>query len=187
GGLPGRLHPGLRAPLRRREVSDPADVRARGRPLAVLRPHRRAATGRTRGRAPRWRLRSRPAARSRAVCAARVPFITRSDISAAVKGDPLPRTKPTITLDEAQQVVAKAIARAQEMGIAIAVVVVDDAGGSVALSRMDGSPVMAVAMATGKAYTAVGMGAPTEVWENLSKDNPSFGGAITSIDGFVPF
>lgn len=99
----------------------------------------------------------------------------------------MPRTKPTITLDEAQQVVAKAIARAQEMGIAIAVVVVDDAGGSVALSRMDGSPVMAVAMATGKAYTAVGMGAPTEVWENLSKDNPSFGGAITSIDGFVPF
>lgn len=99
----------------------------------------------------------------------------------------MPFQKATIGLTEAQAVIASALAKAEEISVAAAVVVVDPAGRLVAAARQDAAPLMAVDMATGKAYTAVGMGAPTEVWDEATAANPGFGGAITSIPGFTPF
>jgi glc operon protein GlcG len=98
---------------------------------------------------------------------------------------PVPQSQ--VSLAEAEAVLDAAIARAGEVGIAVAAVVLDASGRLVAAKRMDASPLMAVDMATGKAYTAAGMGAPTEVWDEATAANPGFGGAITSVPGFTPF
>ena len=99
----------------------------------------------------------------------------------------MPFQKPTVGLGEAQAVIAAALAHADEISVPVAVVVVDPSGRLVAAARQDAAPLMAVDMATGKAYTAAGMGAPTEVWDDATAANPGFGGAITSIPGFTPF
>jgi uncharacterized protein GlcG (DUF336 family) len=99
----------------------------------------------------------------------------------------MPVSLSHVSLAEAERVLDAALARADEVGIAVAAVVLDASGRLVAARRMDGSPLMAVDMATGKAYTAAGMGAPTEVWDEATAANPGFGGAITSIPGFTPF
>ncbi|WP_340539147.1 GlcG/HbpS family heme-binding protein [Nocardioides sp. GXZ039] len=92
-----------------------------------------------------------------------------------------------MSLGEAQELIVAATAHAAELAVNIAAVVLDPAGRLVAAARMDGAPLMAVDMATGKAYTAAGMGAPTEVWEEATKADAGFGGAITSVPGFTPF
>lgn len=99
----------------------------------------------------------------------------------------MPVSLSHVSLAEAERVIDAAVARAAEVGIAVAAVVLDGSGRLVAARRMDGSPLMAVDMATGKAYTAAGMGAPTEVWDEATAANPGFGGAITSVPGFTPF
>lgn len=99
----------------------------------------------------------------------------------------MPIQKATIGLGEAQSVIAAAITQAEQISVPVAVVVLDWSGRLVASVRMDAAPLMAVDMATGKAYTAAGMGAPTEVWDQATAANPGFGGAITSIPGFTPF
>lgn len=92
-----------------------------------------------------------------------------------------------LTLDDAETVVAAARAKALELGTPMALVVLDHSGRPVLTARMDNSPLMAVAMATGKANTAVGMGAPTSVWEEAGAASPAFAGSITSVPGFTPF
>jgi uncharacterized protein GlcG (DUF336 family) len=104
-----------------------------------------------------------------------------------MSGAAVPIQQPAIGLGEAQAVIAAAISHAEQTAVPAAVVVVDRSGRLVAAARMDDAPLMAVDMATGKAYTAVGMGAPTEVWDEATAANPGFGGAITSIPGFTPF
>src|SRR4051794_19390912 len=93
----------------------------------------------------------------------------------------------TIGLEDAEAAIAAALRTADTLAASIAVVVVDRSGRLVAASRMDDAPVMAIAAATGKAYTAVGMGVPTAVWEEVRAENPGFGGAITAVPGFTPF
>ncbi len=99
----------------------------------------------------------------------------------------MPVSLSHVSLSEAERVIDAALARAAEVGIAVAVVVGDGAGRRVAARRQDGSPHKAVDMAPRQAYTAAGMGAPTEVWDDATAANPGFGGAITSIPGFTPF
>jgi uncharacterized protein GlcG (DUF336 family) len=99
----------------------------------------------------------------------------------------MPSQKSTVTLTEAQAVIAAATAHAEKIAVPVAAVVLDASGRLVAASRMDGAPLMAMDMATGKAYTAAGMGAPTEVWDQATEASPGFGGAITSVPGFTPF
>jgi uncharacterized protein GlcG (DUF336 family) len=99
----------------------------------------------------------------------------------------VPIDRRTVSLGEAQQLITAATTHAEKLGIEVAAVVLDPSGRLVAAARMDAAPLMAVDMATGKAYTAVGMGAPTEVWEEATQANAGFGGAITSVPGFTPF
>lgn len=92
-----------------------------------------------------------------------------------------------LTLSDAEAILVAARAKAAELGVSLALTVLDHAGQPVASMRMDESPLMAVAMANGKAYTAVGMGQPTQMWEGISNESPSFAGSITSVAGFTPF
>jgi glc operon protein GlcG len=93
----------------------------------------------------------------------------------------------SVSLDEGLRIAHAAHDAAKAAGIAVAVVVLD-AGGNVKCStRMDGAPLMALSMAEGKAYTAVGMGVDTSVWEQAAAVAPSFAGSITSVPRFTPF
>ncbi len=95
--------------------------------------------------------------------------------------------RTVLTLDDAESVLSAARARAAEMAVPMALIVVDHAGQQVASRRMDDSPLMAMSMAAGKAYTAVGMGQPTSFWEDAGASSASFAGSITSVPGFTPF
>lgn len=59
-----------------------------------------------------------------------------------------------LTLDEANQAIATALARAQYMKIEIAVSVCDEGGRLIAFQRMDGTPLESIALAIGKAIGA---------------------------------
>jgi uncharacterized protein GlcG (DUF336 family) len=82
---------------------------------------------------------------------------------------------PTLTLAQANQIVAKALERARAMKIKpVTVVVLDDAGHLKAMQREDGASMFRYDVATGKAWAAVGMGASSRALAGRAKDNPNF-------------
>ena len=94
-----------------------------------------------------------------------------------------------LTLDQANRVIAAALARSAEAGYKpMAVVVLDDAGHMKAVQRQDGASMLRVDIATGKAWAAIGMGAASRVLTQRAKDLPAFFNAIAaSAQGkFIP-
>ena len=94
-----------------------------------------------------------------------------------------------LTLDQANRIIAAALARSTEAGYKpMAVVVLDDAGHVKAVQRQDGASMLRVDIATGKAWAAVGMGAASRVLTQRAKDLPAFFNAIAaSAQGkFIP-
>jgi len=94
-----------------------------------------------------------------------------------------------LTLDQANRIIAAALARSAEAGYKpMAVVVLDDAGHVKAVQRQDGASMLRVDIATGKAWAAVGMGAASRVLTQRAKDLPAFFNAIAaSAQGkFIP-
>ncbi len=80
-----------------------------------------------------------------------------------------------LTLAQANQIMAAALARARESGYKpMAVVVLDEAGHIKAVQREDGASMFRVDIATGKAWAAVGMGAASRVLAERAKDNLHF-------------
>jgi uncharacterized protein GlcG (DUF336 family) len=94
-----------------------------------------------------------------------------------------------LTLDQANRIIAAALARSAEAGYKpMAVVVLDDAGHVKAVQRQDGASMLRVDIATGKAWAAIGMGAASRVLTQRAKDLPAFFNAIAaSAQGkFIP-
>src|SRR5215510_13828794 len=82
---------------------------------------------------------------------------------------------PTLTLAQANQIVAKALEKARAMKIKpVTVVVLDDAGHLKAMQREDGASMFRFDVATGKAWGAVGMDASSRALAKRAKDNPAF-------------
>lgn len=80
-----------------------------------------------------------------------------------------------LTLDTANQIVAGAIAQARDAGVLpLTVVVLDAAGHIKAVGRDDGASMFRFDVALGKAWGAVGMGAPSRVLAERAQDNPNF-------------
>jgi uncharacterized protein GlcG (DUF336 family) len=80
-----------------------------------------------------------------------------------------------LTLEQANEIVAGAIAKAREMDIPpITVVVVDDGGHIKAVQREDGASMFRFDVARGKAWASVGMGASSRVLAERAKGNPNF-------------
>ena len=94
-----------------------------------------------------------------------------------------------LTLDQANRIIATALARSTEAGYrSMAVVVLDDAGHVKAVQRQDGASMLRVDIATGKAWAAIGMGAASRVLTQRAKDLPAFFNAVAaSAQGkFIP-
>ncbi|WP_066705230.1 GlcG/HbpS family heme-binding protein [Curvibacter delicatus] len=80
-----------------------------------------------------------------------------------------------LTLAQANQIIAAALARARQerykpMGIAV----LDEAGHLKAFAREDGASMFRFEIAQAKAWGAVGMGVSSRVLGQRAKDNPNF-------------
>lgn len=83
-------------------------------------------------------------------------------------------------LDEARTIIERARATAKEIGVPMAIAVVDAGGHLVALERMDGAPFTAPEIAWGKAYTSAAWKAPSAALaERIGKD-PAFSAAVSA-------
>lgn len=87
----------------------------------------------------------------------------------------------TLTLLEAEAILAHALAAARADGLPpVAVAVLDAAGDLVALQREDGATPLRVDIAIGKAYATAGMGVASGVLHQRAKENPVFFNALAS-------
>lgn len=91
---------------------------------------------------------------------------------------------PALTLVQARGIVAAALAKGRQMGFApLTVAVLDPGGHLVALEREDGSGIVRVDIATGKAYGALGMGfGSREIFDRAAK-MPMFFNAVFAASG----
>lgn len=88
----------------------------------------------------------------------------------------------TITLENAQAMIATAFAKAGELGLAPLTVVVLDAGGHVkALARGDGTSTLRPDIATGKAYGAIAMGLGSRSIFKRAQEQPFFVQAMNNL------
>jgi len=86
----------------------------------------------------------------------------------------------SISLEGAQRVLAAALAKAAELGLAMCVTVSDPSGLPVLTARMDGAPRLSARIATDKAYSVASFGgAPTHGWWDAIKDEPALVHGIT--------
>lgn len=95
----------------------------------------------------------------------------------------------SLTLAQANQIIAAALAKSraagyQPMGIAV----LDEAGNLKAFAREDGASMFRFDVARAKAWGAVGMGVSSRVLAQRAKDNPNFflSLAATSEGKFLP-
>jgi len=80
-----------------------------------------------------------------------------------------------LTFEKANAIVAGAVAQARSAGVLPLTVVVLDASGHIkAVGRDDGASMFRFDVALGKAYAAVGMGAPSRVLAERARENPNF-------------
>src|SRR5438105_15119789 len=87
-----------------------------------------------------------------------------------------------LTLESALRVIDRALARSAELGCAPLTVVVLDAGGhDIALKRQDGSGILRVDIARGKAWGALGMGFSSREISERAQKAPAFYGALASV------
>ncbi len=94
-----------------------------------------------------------------------------------------------MTLAQANQIVAAALAQSQASGYKpMAVVVLDDAGHVKSAQRQDGASMFRIDIASGKAWAAIGMGAASRVLGQRAKENPNFFVALaaTAQGKFLP-
>jgi uncharacterized protein GlcG (DUF336 family) len=94
-----------------------------------------------------------------------------------------------VSLDQATTLIDAALAAGTDAGMMpLTVAVLDTGGHLVALKRQDGSGIMRVQVATGKAWGALGMGASSRLLRDRLSDRPAFISALTvaSEGRFIP-
>ena len=94
-----------------------------------------------------------------------------------------------LTLQQANQIIAGALAKSKASGFKpMGVAVLDDAGHLKAFAREDGASMFRFDVAQGKAWGAVGMGASSRTLMQRAKDNPNFFVSLAATSGgkFLP-
>lgn len=95
----------------------------------------------------------------------------------------------SLTLAQAQTIVAEALRKGRELGLKPLTVVVLDAGGhALALLREDGSSNLRPGIATGKASGALALGISSRKIADMAADRPTFVGSLGPISqgGIIP-
>jgi uncharacterized protein GlcG (DUF336 family) len=95
----------------------------------------------------------------------------------------------SLTLEQAQRIIAGALARSREQGFKpMGIAVVDESGNLKSFVREDGASMFRFEIAQAKAWGAVGMGVSSRVLGQRAQDNPNFfvSLAATSQGRFLP-
>lgn len=95
----------------------------------------------------------------------------------------------SLTLAQANQIIAAALTHSKAAGYKpMGIVVLDDSGNLKAFAREDGASMFRFDVAQGKAWGAVGMGASSRVLGQRAKDNPNFFVSLAATSGgkFLP-
>ena len=98
-------------------------------------------------------------------------------------------TLTPLTLEQANIILAAALAQSRKQGYKpMGIVVLDDAGHLRAAQREDGASMFRIDIATGKAWAAVGMGVSSRMLAQRAKDNPNFFTTLAATAGgkFLP-
>jgi glc operon protein GlcG len=122
--------------------------------------------------------------------------VALSAVHAAAQTGPLVVEKKALTLAAARKAIAAAEAEATRRQLGVVIVVVDDAGTIIELTRMDAAQVASVNVGIGKARTAAIYRRPSRVFEEQIRDGrvaalaladatPLQGGVPVIIDGRV--
>ncbi|GAA2007268.1 heme-binding protein [Nakamurella flavida] len=103
----------------------------------------------------------------------------------AVQSLPRPElhARQDVSASTALQIVAGVRQEAERRGVRMGIAVTDSAGQLVAALRMDGAQLVAVRLATDKAYTASAFGHPTDAWSQSSAPGGSDWGLASAADG----
>ena len=88
---------------------------------------------------------------------------------------------PTLTMDDALQMINGAVAYARERGYRMGLAVVDAHGNLLASVRMDGARFLTPETARGKAYASAAYGRPSRLLSEGYKENPAFWGSLGSL------
>jgi uncharacterized protein GlcG (DUF336 family) len=88
--------------------------------------------------------------------------------------------KYSISYELAQKMVDEAVAKARELGVSENVTVLDDGGNLKAFIRMDGAPILSIAMANNKANTAL-YGVSTQEFFDFIQGDPSLLAGIPTL------
>jgi uncharacterized protein GlcG (DUF336 family) len=91
-------------------------------------------------------------------------------------------TKESVTAELAEKVARAALTKASALGVAGTAVVVDEAGVLKFMLRQDGAAMITVQVAHDKAYTAAGLGIPTELLYTLNQQDPRWALGLSGID-----
>lgn len=94
-------------------------------------------------------------------------------------------SKQTINAEGAQQVVNAAVVKANEIGVAMVIAIVDESAQLKAFLRMDGSLLASVNVAQHKAVTAVGFGLATDQWYGAIEEDPPLLHGVTAMPNFM--
>ena len=87
----------------------------------------------------------------------------------------------SLSLNQAQAIIAEALAAARDKGYKpMGVVVVDAAAQAIAFAREDGASALRLDIAHGKAGAAIGMGVSSRALAVRAKDMPAFFGTIAT-------
>lgn len=96
--------------------------------------------------------------------------------------------KRTISSELARLMIDAARREATKLDQPSSIAITDESGVLKAFSRMDGAPLLSVAIAQDKAYTAVGMGISTgELYQEIANDPPMSLGAVGGVDRLIAF
>ncbi|WP_439941784.1 GlcG/HbpS family heme-binding protein [Streptomyces sp. BBFR115] len=89
----------------------------------------------------------------------------------------------TLTLDAAEEIIAAAHKRAQAIGKAVSVAVVDAGGFPIAIRRPDGARPLTPDIARAKAYTAAVMQRPGRMLKKWQESQPVFFSQLSQLPG----
>jgi len=95
--------------------------------------------------------------------------------------------KRSIDAETTQRLIAAAIEKSREMGKAMSIAIVNEAGQLKGFHSMDGAGHLTVQIAQDKAWTATSFGIPTHVWWDFIKNDPPLLHGITHTPRLIIF
>ena len=92
----------------------------------------------------------------------------------------------TVSMAAAIEVIDGCVVEADRLGVNVVISVVDPAGHPVAMTRMDGSPMLSIDVADAKAWTVAAFGHPTTWWAEVLESDPGLGALGGASKRFMP-